>query len=66
MGEAAVDLPAAEDADELDGSSTKIELARAYLDIGDVEGARGMLEEVLAEAGPAGRAEAERLLREIG
>lgn len=49
-----------------DGSATKIELARAYLDIGDLEGARAMLEEVVAEAGPAGRAEAERLLKEIG
>jgi len=49
-----------------DGSETKIELAKAYLDIDDVEGAKGMLEEVRAEAGPAGRAEAERLLREIG
>ena len=49
-----------------DGSSTKIELARAYLDIGDIEGAKGMLEEVLAEAGPAGRAEAARLLKDIG
>lgn len=54
------------DADADDGSSTKIELARAYLDIGDIEGAKGMLEEVLAEAGPAGRAEAERLLKDIG
>ncbi|MBW8312332.1 MAG: hypothetical protein K0M64_09920 [Rhizobium sp.] len=49
-----------------DASATKIELAKAYLEIGDVDGARGMLEEVVAEAGPAGRAEAERLLREIG
>ena len=49
-----------------DGSDTKIELAKAYLDIGDIEGAKGMLEEVLAEAGPAGRAEAERLLKDIG
>jgi pilus assembly protein FimV len=49
-----------------DGSATKIELAKAYLDIGDVEGAKGMLEEVLAEAGPAGRAEAARLLKDIG
>ncbi|HEU0151845.1 MAG TPA: FimV/HubP family polar landmark protein [Arenimonas sp.] len=57
--------PDAADADD-DGSATKIELARAYLDIGDVEGARGMLEEVLAEAGPAGRAEAARLLKDIG
>lgn len=49
-----------------DGSDTKIELAKAYLDIGDIEGARGMLEEVIAEAGPVGRAEAERLLKELG
>ncbi|MBW8367851.1 MAG: hypothetical protein K0M70_08340, partial [Arenimonas sp.] len=54
------------DADADDGSATKIELARAYLDIGDIEGAKGMLEEVLAEAGPAGRAEAAQLLKEIG
>jgi pilus assembly protein FimV len=57
------EVPAALDDD---GSDTKIELAKAYLDIGDVEGAKGMLEEVLAEAGPAGRAEAARLLKEIG
>jgi len=49
-----------------DGSETKIELAKAYLDIGDIDGAKGMLEEVLAEAGPTGRAEAQRLLKEIG
>ena len=54
------------DPDADDGSDTKIELAKAYLDIGDMEGARGMLEEVIAEAGPAGRAEAERLLKELG
>ena len=53
-------------ADADDGSDTKIELAKAYLDIGDIEGAKGMLEEVLAEAGPAGRAEAARLLKDIG
>jgi pilus assembly protein FimV len=61
------DAPAAiPDAHDDDGSATKIELAKAYLDIGDVEGAKGMLEEVLAEAGPGGRAEAARLLKEIG
>ena len=53
---------AAASADD-DASATKIELAKAYLDIGDVDGARGMLEEVVAEGSPA---EAERLLREIG
>ena len=49
-----------------DASATKIELAKAYLEIGDVDGARGMLEEVVAEGSPAVRADAERLLREIG
>lgn len=51
---------------EDEGSATKIELAKAYLEIGDADGARAMLEEVLAEGGPAARAEAERLLKEIG
>lgn len=72
VGEPAADLDEAVSLDpvlaeaEEDGSETKIELAKAYLDIGDIDGARDMLEEVLAEAGPAGRAEAARLLKEIG
>ena len=72
VGEPAADLDEAVSLDpvvaeaEEDGSDTKIELAKAYLDIGDIDGARDMLEEVLAEAGPAGRAEAARLLKEIG
>jgi pilus assembly protein FimV len=49
-----------------EASATRIELAKAYLDIGDLDGARSMLEEVLAEGGPAAQAEAERILREIG
>lgn len=57
--------PDASSADD-DASATKIELAQAYLEIGDVDGARGMLEEVVAEGSPVHRAEAERLLREIG
>lgn len=48
-----------------DASSTKLELARAYLDMGDVEGARGMLEEVMGEGNAGQRAEARRLLDEI-
>lgn len=51
---------------EDEGSATKIELAKAYLEIGDADGAKAMLEEVAAEGGPAAKAEAERLLREIG
>ena len=55
-----------EPADDDDASATRIELAKAYLDIGDLEGARSMLEEVLVEGGPAARATAEQILREIG
>ena len=48
-----------------DAAATKLELARAYLDMGDVEGARGMLEEVLGEGNAAQRNDARRLLDEI-
>jgi len=51
---------------EDESSATRIELAKAYLDIGDMDGARSMLEEVLAEGGPTARAEAARLLKDIG
>jgi len=59
----AVSLPEPEAADMDD---TRLELAKAYIEIGDAEGARGMLEEVLAEGGAAARAEAERLLKQLG
>ncbi len=63
----AVDLPAIDEpAGADDASATRIELAKAYLDIGDLEGARSMLEEVLVEGSPAARATAEQILREIG
>ena len=51
--------------DEDESSGTRIELAKAYLDIGDLDGARSMLEEVLAEGGPTAKAEAGRILKEI-
>jgi pilus assembly protein FimV len=41
---------------------TKLDLARAYIDMGDPEGARSILEEVLKEGNPSQRKEAERLL----
>ena len=48
----------------LDGDpiDTKLDLARAYLDMGDREGARSMLEEVLAEGSQLQKDEAQRLL----
>jgi pilus assembly protein FimV len=41
---------------------TKLDLARAYVDMGDPEGARSILEEVLKEGSPAHKQEAERLM----
>ncbi len=51
---------------EDEASATRIDLARAYLDFGDLEGARSMLEEVLAEGGPSAKAEAARILKDMG
>ncbi|HWT14828.1 MAG TPA: FimV/HubP family polar landmark protein, partial [Patescibacteria group bacterium] len=48
-----------------DAVATKIDLARAYLDMGDADGARSMLEEVVAEGSEAQQAEAKKLLSEI-
>ena len=48
-----------------DAVATKIDLARAYLDMGDADGARSMLEEVLTEGNQGQREEASRLLTEI-
>lgn len=50
------------DAIDADAATTKLELARAYLDMGDAEGARGMLEEVMTEGTAAQRDEARQLL----
>ena len=51
---------------EDEASATRIELAKAYLAIGDLEGARSMHEEVLAEGGQTAQSEAARILKEIG
>jgi pilus assembly protein FimV len=53
------------DLDDVDEVSTKLDLARAYLDMGDHEGTRSILEEVVAEGNAAQKAEAETLLAEI-
>lgn len=45
-----------------DPIDTKLDLARAYLDMGDNDGARAMLEEVLAEGTQLQKDEAQRLL----
>ncbi len=44
---------------------TKLDLARAYMDMGDPDGARSILEEVLQEGNPGQKQEANRLLESI-
>ena len=44
---------------------TKLDLARAYMDMGDPDGARSILEEVLAEGTSNQKQEAQRLLDSI-
>ncbi len=46
-------------------ASTKLDLARAYLEMGDKEGAREILQEVVAEGGPEQQAEASKLLTTV-
>ena len=66
-----VEVPVAEVSDEEffsgeDAIGTKLDLAKAYLDMGDPDGARSMLEEVLAEGSSSQQDEARKLISEIG
>src|SRR5690606_10211079 len=47
---------------EMDEVGTKLDLARAYIDMGDPDGARSILEEVVGEGDEAQRDEARELL----
>lgn len=49
-----------------DEAATKLDLARAYMDMGDTEGARDILGEVLVEGGEAQQLEAQELLKQLG
>ncbi|MDA3830991.1 hypothetical protein PEC18_35615 [Paucibacter sp. O1-1] len=42
-----------------------MDLAKAYLDMGDPDGAKSMLEEVMAEGSESQKSEARKLLAEI-
>lgn len=52
-------------ADPVPAGNERLQLARAYLDLGDEDAARGLLREVLDGRDPAARAEAARLLRDL-
>jgi pilus assembly protein FimV len=51
--------------EELDEVGVKLNLARAYVDLGDTEGARSLLDEVLSEGSRHQREEAEDLLGQL-
>ena len=51
--------------DDVDEVSTKLDLARAFIDMGDTEGARGSLQEVMSEGNEQQKAEAQSLLEQI-
>src|SRR5690606_17258001 len=66
------DLSSAEDMDaeldflaDADEAATKLDLARAYIDMGDTEGAKDILAEVSQEGNDEQKREAEELLTRI-
>ncbi|OGI48990.1 MAG: hypothetical protein A3B81_06915 [Candidatus Muproteobacteria bacterium RIFCSPHIGHO2_02_FULL_65_16] len=62
----AVAVPAAEDQQsQWDETATKLDLARAYIDMGDAEGARSILDEVMAEGNEAQKKQAQELASQL-
>ena len=49
-----------------DECATKLDLARAYLDMEDVEGAKGLLQEVMVEGSDQQKQDARALIDSIG
>lgn len=58
-----IEAPSAED--EPEEVTTKLDLAQAYVEMGDTDGARELLNEVLGEGGPMQKAQAEKLLASL-
>ncbi len=65
---AITDMPAGEvgESPQWDETATKLDLARAYIDMGDSEGARSILEEVMAEGNDQQKKQAKELSAQIG
>ncbi|MDQ8037368.1 MAG: FimV/HubP family polar landmark protein [Pedobacter sp.] len=51
---------------DTDENATKLDLARAYIDMGDMDGARDILQEVLSEGNGNQKDEAKGLLAQVG
>jgi len=52
--------------DDVDDVATKLDLAKAYMEMGDNEGARGILEEVVEEGNDGQKHEAQKLINGMG
>ena len=65
--EPAMDMttPPTDDGFDVDEVNTKLDLARAYVDMGDAEGARDILNEVLEEGNDGQKGEAQEMLNGI-
>jgi pilus assembly protein FimV len=59
-------LPAIDENDDVDPFVRKLELAEEFRQIGDTDGARDLLEEVVAKAGGALKSKAQVMLDELG
>jgi pilus assembly protein FimV len=57
--------PGSEDLQQWDETATKLDLAKAYVDMGDAEGARSILDEVLAEGNEDQKKQAAELAAQI-
>jgi pilus assembly protein FimV len=60
-----LDFSLGEEAATMSEVGTKLDLARAYIDMGDPEGARSILDEVLQEGNATQKQEAERLMSSL-
>lgn len=65
FGDIDLDLDGADFGDGLDEVGTKLDLATAYVEMGDTEGAREMLQEVLKEGDDTQKGKAQQLLEQI-
>ena len=65
LGDLNLDLDSGSDAGGGDAVGTKLELAKAYLEIGDKDGAREILQEVVKEGSGAQRDEAQKLISSL-
>ena len=60
-----LDVPAASNGADSGAAGTKLELAKAYVEIGDSDGAKEILQEVLREGSAAQQSEANKLLASL-